>query len=147
MSAIDTAKTVTEWVGRAAAFGEGALPVARFIAGFFPGAAPVVDIVTAALPIIHRIAEAAPTAVNAIEAGRPIFDAISKASPSLLPELKKLYAVAVNADPAQPLQTPLAAEDVRDADVVQWASFPLLGRAWTPEEEGRWFDKAAGKDW
>lgn len=146
MSAIDTAKTITEWVGRAAAFGEGALPVARFIAGFFPGAAPVVDIVTAALPIIHRIAESAPTAVNAIEAGRPIFDAISKASPSLLSELKKLYAVAVNADPARP-ETSLAPENVSDAEVVQWASFPLLGRAWTPEEEGRWFDKAAGKDW
>lgn len=141
MSTADTAINITKLIGVAASFGQSALPVARFIAGWFPGAGPVLDAITIAIPIIDRIVAAKPAAEKAIEAGRPVLDALDKASPALMESLKELYAIAVNHDPVRP-ETNLTADDVSDGEVAAFAGPVLFGRAWTKEEEQRWFDRA-----
>lgn len=147
MSFVDTAVSVTTFVGNAAALavkvGKPALPIAQFIAGFVPGLAPAIQVLSIAEPIIEKIAAGAPIAVKAIEAGRPIFDAIQTAGPKMLPALKDLYAIAVNADPARP-ETHLIAANVTDDQALAFAGPVLLGRPWTKEETQRWWDRAQG---
>lgn len=137
----DMAITVTDIVGGVASFGVKALPVAEFIASFIPGAAPAVAAVRIAMPYIVKVAAAAPVVKDAIEKGRPIFDAIQDHGPSLLPDLKKIYAIAVNHDPAKP-ETVLAASEVSDKQAMAFAGPVLFGRRWTEEEERQWFDRA-----
>lgn len=143
----DTAISVTEAVGNAARLatkiGGAALPIVQFVAGFFPGAAPLVQVLSIAAPIIERIAIGAPIAVTAINQGRPIIEAIQTAGPQLLSSLKQLYAIAVNNDPARS-ETNLTADDVSDAEAAAFAGPVLFGRRWTNEETQRWYDRAQG---
>ena len=108
----------------AADIGPIAIPIIQFAAGFFPGAAPVVQIITAALPYLTKITQYAPAVQNAIQAGSPVFDAFDKAQPELLDAFKNLFAMAKGTTPDQ----------VSDADAWTFASMPLIGRRWTPEE-------------
>lgn len=141
----DTAINVTKTVGDAARLasriGSGALPIAEFIAGFFPGAAPVLQVLRVAQPIIERIATGAPVVASLIESGRPVIAAMEQAAPTMLPDLKHLYAIAVNADPDRPEQT-MTAADVSTKQALDFAGPILLGRRWTKEEEQRWFERA-----
>jgi hypothetical protein len=135
MSATDTAISITDLIGRAASFGEGALPVATFIAGFFPGAAPVLQAITIALPIIKKIAIAAPVVAKAIEQGRPIINAIEAAGPGMLPNLKELLAIAMNHDPSIP-ETNLTAANISNEDVATFARQSFFARSFfTPQDE------------
>ena len=143
MAVADTAITVTQVVGSLARYGKQAAPVARFIASFIPGLAPVVAAVDMAAPWLEKIAAAAPAVEQALDKGRPIFDAIEKTAPDVLPALKNVYAIAGNHDPARP-ETDLKAADVTDAQVAGFTGAVLFGRAWTQEETQRWFDKAQG---
>ncbi len=145
MPIADTAISVTKIVGRLASFGDQGVAVAEFVGGFLPGSMgrDVLAATKVAAPIIHQISLAAPTVVQTIEAGRPILDAIQQAGPHVLPLLKQLYAGAVNHDPKQP-QTSMSAEHVSDKAAIEFAAPVFLGRAWTAEEESRWFDKAKG---
>lgn len=139
----DTAISVTNLVGRAAALGESALPAVQFFAGFFPGAAPAVQAIAMALPIIRKISAAAPVVAKTIEAGKPIFSAIQEAGPDVLPYLRELYAIAVNSDPDRP-ETTMRAVDVDDQDVLKFAAV-VFTPGWTNEETQAWWDRAQGQ--
>jgi len=147
MDITSTAVGVTEFIGNAAALmvrvGKPALPIAQFIAGFVPGLAPAIQVLSIAGPIIEKIAAGAPVAAKAIEAGRPIIEAIQSAGPTMLPSLKQLFAIAVNADPNRPEENATAA-DVSDDQAIAFAGHALFGRPWTAEETQRWWDKAQG---
>lgn len=129
-------------VGNVAGVAGNVLPYINLVAGFFPGAASVISAIQIAQPIIAKIAAVAPVAVKAIEAGGPIFEAIDKASPALLPHIKDLYAVFANADPTRP-ETAMVGSKVSDEQALAFAGPVLLGRPWTSEETQRWFDKAS----
>lgn len=113
----DTAVSITDIIGHVASFGQQALPVAEFIAGFFPGIAPVLQAIQVAQPILAKIIAGAPQVANAINAGRPIIEAVEVSGPAVLDPLKELYAIAVNHDPARP-ETSMTAADVSD-DIAQ----------------------------
>jgi len=137
----DRAITVTDLVGHVASFGAQALPVAQFLAGFFPGMAPVLQAITIAQPILARIAAGAPQAAAAIAAGRPVFDAIERTSTAVVPHLKELYAIAVNHDPARP-ETKMTGTQVSDVEVKTFASL-VFTPGWTNEEQQRAWDRAS----
>lgn len=121
-----TAASVTDTIGHAAnialRLGSDALPIIQFVAGLIPGAAPAVQVLSVALPIIAKIAAGAPIATRAIEAGRPVLDALSQHAPEIIGHLKELYAVAVNADPKNPA-TDMTAADVSHATLAAWVPF------------------------
>lgn len=142
MSTADTAINITELIGQAASFGRNALPVAQFIAGWFPGAAPVLQIITAALPIIDKIAAGAPAAANAIKAGRPILDAIDKSGPDVLANLKGLLALAINADPARS-ETAMTAADISDEEAAAFGGIVFTPGRTNAEQQREW-DRAQG---
>lgn len=129
----DTAVSITDLVGGLARFGNSALPVAEFIAGFFPGAAPALQVIRIAAPILAKIAIAAPIVATAINKGRPIFDAMEQASPGLLPSIKELYAIAVNHDPAR-AETDVTATSIDDVDVLGFASSIFAMSYFTPQD-------------
>jgi hypothetical protein len=146
MSATTIAKQISGGigvVGSIAGTAQSVLPWVNLVAGFFPGAASVISALQIAAPIIQKISEIAPVAVQAIEAGQPIFDAIEKAGPDLLPHIKALYATFANADPTRP-ETEMTADDVSDREALAFAGPVLFGREWTQEETQRWWDKATG---
>lgn len=136
-----TAISITNLVGQVAQFGTQALPVARFVAGFFPGMAPVLQAIEIAAPIIAKVAAAAPQVASAIDKGRPIIAAIEQAAPNMLPNLKAIYAIAVNHDPARP-ETNMTAEDVSDAEAISFGGPVLLGHRWTDAEMQAWWARA-----
>jgi hypothetical protein len=138
----DTAVSITNIVGRVASFGQQALPVAQFIAGFFPGMAPVLQTITAAQPILAKIALAAPQVAGAINAGRPIIEAIEQDGPAVLPYLKQLYAIAVNHDPARP-ETSMEASDVSDDVATEYGSIVFTPGRSNAEQQREW-DRAQG---
>lgn len=140
---VDTAVNVTNLIGGIAKFGTNALPVARFIAGFFPGLGSVLAAIEIAAPIIQKIAIAAPIIADAIDKGRPIIDAIAATGPGMLPNFKALYAIAVNHDPARP-ETAMTAADVSDQDAAKFAGVVFTpGR--TNEEQQQEWDRAQGQ--
>lgn len=147
MNAVTIAKgleTGISIVGSTAGIANKVLPWVNLVAGFFPGAASVIAALQIAAPIIEKIAVVAPIAVKAIEAGTPIFNAIDGASPDLLSHIKQLYAVFANADPSRP-ETGMTAADVSDQEATAFAGPVLMGRAWTDEEQQRWWDRQDGK--
>lgn len=122
----NTAMSVTDTIGHAAnialRLGSDALPIIQFVAGFIPGAAPAVQVLAVALPIIAKIAAGAPIARQALAAGAPVIDALQKHSPDIVAHLKELYAVAVNADPARP-ETDLTGADIPHSTLAEWSVF------------------------
>lgn len=120
ISMTTTAIDVTSFIGRAASFGDRALPIAEFVAGFIPGLAPAITAIRIAEPIIARIAQAAPLATKAIKDGGPIIAALQGSGPDVVSDLKQLYAIAVNADPARP-ETAMTAADVTTEQVASFA--------------------------
>lgn len=138
----DSAVSVTEIVGRVASFGNQALPVAMFLAGFFPGMAPVLQAIQIAAPIIAKIAATAPQVSAAINASRPIIDAVTASAPDVLPHLKAIYAIAVNHDPARP-ETNLTAPDVPD-DIALAYGAVVFAPGRTNNEQQREWDRAQG---
>lgn len=141
MSTTDRAISIVELVGRAAAFGESALPVAQFIAGWIPGGGPVLQAITAALPIIRKIAAGASVATKALEAGRPIIEAVEKSGPGVMTHVRELLAIAINHDPDRP-ETNMTAADVTDKEVEKFATL-VFTPGWTNEETQVWWDRAS----
>lgn len=129
----DVAVNVTDLIGGIAKFGANALPVARLVAGFFPGLGSVLAAIEIAQPIIQKITAGAPIVVDLINKGRPILDAIAEAGPGMLPNFKKLYAIAVNHDPARP-ETDMTAADVDDDEVAEFAQGVIFTPGWTNAE-------------
>lgn len=136
-----TAISITNLVGQIATFGTQALPVAEFVAGFFPGMAPVLQAVRLAAPYIAKVAAIAPQVADAIDKGRPIISAIEQTAPTLLPNLKAIYAIAVNHDPARP-ETHMTEADVTDAQAMAFGGPVLFGKRWTDAEMQAWWDRA-----
>jgi hypothetical protein len=136
-----TAISVTNLVGEIAKFGTQALPVAEFIAGFFPGMAPVLQAVRIAAPYIEKIAAAAPQVAAAIDKGRPIITAVEETAPTMLPNLKAIFAIAVNHDPADP-RTNMTAGDVSDEQAMTFGGPVLFGHRWTDQETQRFWDRS-----
>lgn len=139
----DTAVTITDIIGHVASFGQQALPVAQFIAGFFPGMAPVLQAISVAQPIIAKIVAGAPQVVNAINAGRPIFDAIEQNGPAALGPLKELYAIAVNHDPERP-ETDMVAEEVTNSQAIAFGGIVFTPGRTNAEQQREW-DRAQGQ--
>lgn len=141
---VTAAVNVTDIIGRLASLGEKALPAARIFFDIVPlpyGGA-VVDALTIAAPYLHGAAAAAPYIERAIEAGTPIYDAIQLAGPEVMHNLKSVYAIAVNHDPAR-VETTMTAADVADKDVTRFAS-ALFTPGWTNEETQRFWDRDKG---
>lgn len=133
----NTAVSITNLVGHVAAFGEQALPVAQFLAGFFPGMAPVLQAIQVAAPILEKIAAGAPQVSNAINAGRPIIDAVITNGPAVLDPLKELYAIAVNHDPARP-ETAMTAQNVSDDTAVAYGGIVFTPGCSNLDQEREW---------
>lgn len=149
MNIADTTISLTQVVGNAARLatkiGGPTLPIIEFIGGFVPGLAPAIKVLEIAEPILEKIAAGAPIVANGIEAGRPVFDAISKASPDLLQAFKELYALAQNHDPAVPV-TNMTADDVSD-EVAESFAAHIVGvdpEGWTHKETQLWWDRDKG---
>lgn len=132
----DRAINVTEVIGRLAGLGEKALPAARIFFDFVPvpwGGA-VVDALTVALPYLHGVSVAAPAIETLIKDGRPILEALQATAPSLVPDLKAIFAIAVNHDPNRP-ETNLTADDVSD-DQIEAFSGSIFSRSFfTPQDQ------------
>lgn len=120
MNIADEAINITEFVGSAAGLalkiGGPALPIIEFFAGFVPALAPAIKIINVATPILTKIVAASPVVQNIIKQGKPTIDALQAASPGLIEQLKALYAVTVNNDPARP-EAAKKAEEVTDKEL------------------------------
>ena len=109
-----------------------AIPIAAFVAGVFPQAAPLIPILEAAAPFLEKIVKYAPAVKSAIIAGKPVFDAIDK-TPELASSIKSLLALA-----SQKIE-----RQIGPADVKQFA-VRAFGQNWTDEESREWWDRAVG---
>lgn len=112
---------ITDLVGNiaieAARTGNTAREVTNFLSGvkliarFIPGLSSAVAVLDIAQPIIEKIAAGAPILHRVIEQGDAL--AATAQRVGLIDNVKQLYAIAVNADPARP-ETSLKAADVSD---------------------------------
>lgn len=140
MTAVTIARQIEAFAkiaGEVAGAADSIAPYAMIVAGLFPGAASVLAGLQVAEPIIKKIAQIAPAAVQAIETGMPILAAFDK-TPELMPELKNLYSVLSAADPTVPTMAP---SEITDRQAVILAGPLLIGRQWTSDELERWWDK------
>lgn len=87
------------------------------------------------IPIVERVAAGVPLVEKLIADGHDALDAVEKATPDFLPNLKKLAALAIYGNTDATATT---------AQAMEYAGPVLLGRPWTQEETQRWFDKAQG---
>jgi len=142
--AIDRAVSLTEFIGTVAKVasdvGPYAIPFARLAALAFPWGGTALAVLETAQPYLLRVAAGAPVAAKLIQNGRPVIEAFNKAQPALLDNLKELYAIAVNNDPARP-ETNLTAADVDDMDVLAFCGPVLFGRRWTNEEMQEYWNR------
>lgn len=137
MNWADTGIGITEFVGNAAALtvkiGKPALPIIQFVAGFVPGLAPAIQVLTVAEPILEKIAAGAPIVENLIRTGKPTIDALQLAAPDLLHSFKELYAVAVNSDPERP-EVNVSPADVTNEQVAQFTGSIFERSFFTPQD-------------
>lgn len=136
----DTLIGVTDFVGEAAGLaikiGPPALWVAQFAAGFIPGLAPAVQVLSLATPVLQKIAMAAPIIHQGLEASKPIDAAIRASGPDVLAAIKQVYALALNADPA------VAGDNhtevtVSETDAVAWAAKSFFERSFFLPQDPR----------
>lgn len=142
----DEAISFTNLIGKLAGAGATALPIVNFIAQWVP--IPYLAQINAALqlaaPYIIKISQAAPVVAQAIDKdGRPVLDALQANGPGLLADIKAVYAIAVNNDPARP-ETSLKATDVLDSVALAFATDVIFTPGWTNEEQKREWDRAQG---
>lgn len=133
----DTGIGITEFVGTAAGLavkiGKPALPIIQFVAGFVPGLAPAIQVLSIAEPILEKIAAGAPIVEALIRTGKPTLDALQAAAPDMLHNFKELYAVAVNHDPARPEENMTAAE-VTNEQVAAFTGSIFERSFFTPQD-------------
>lgn len=85
-------KTIGSTAEMALRFGEDALPIIQFVAGFVPGAAPAVQVLSVALPIVEKIAAGAPVVASAIDENRDVLTPLIDRAPNIYGHLKELYS-------------------------------------------------------
>lgn len=137
VSAVTIAEDVEESatiVGKVASGIDDVLPWLMLAGGFIPGIDTVLSAIQIANPIIKRVATAAPIIAQTIADGMPVAQAIDAASPSVLADLKQLFA----------LKTGVPVESVTDEQAYRFAGPVIMGRQWTDEEMQRSWDKADG---
>lgn len=92
-----TAAIIGDAATLALTIGRDALPIIQFVAGFFPGAAPVVQAVSVALPILEKISEFSPAVQEAIAGGASLAEAVTGVGDALVMPLKDLMrSIGVN---------------------------------------------------
>jgi len=133
----DTGIGVTEFIGNAAGLavkiGKPALPIIQFMAGFIPGLAPAIQVLSIAEPILEKIAAGAPIVESLIKTGKPTMDALQAAAPDLLYSFKELYAVAVNNDPSKP-ESNVTANQVSNEQVASFVGSIFEKSFFTPQD-------------
>lgn len=100
--ATDVAISVTNTVGSAARLaltvGRNALPIIQFVAGFVPGAAPVVQAIGWALPVIDKIAQYAPAVAQFEGNERDLINHLAAVAPNAIGHIRDLYVQAMEKD-------------------------------------------------
>lgn len=140
---VDRIRTIVETIDDGASFASDALPYIKFAASLFPWGRQILSVVEAVGPIVDRVRATAPVAISLINSGEAIYDALNKSGPSMVADLKEIYAIWSNKNP-NVARFNMSASEVTNAQAVEIAGPILLGRRWTQEEEQRWFDKATG---
>ena len=136
----------TDLIGRLAVAGEKALPVIDAIAAWapIPYVGAIVHALDIAAPYIAKVAVAAPIVEQAISQGVPIAQAIQQHGPALFGDLKQIFAIASNNDPANRGQPTITADEVNDNQAFHFAGNAILGRRWTDDEYQRYWAQATG---
>ena len=129
---IETGATV---IGKVAGGIETVLPWLMLAGGFIPGLDSVISAIEIASPIIKRVATAAPLVVQALADGMPIAQAIDNSGPTVIDDIRQLFAWKNNTD----------VNSVSDEQTYQFAGPIILGRQWTDAEMQRGWDKATGQ--
>ncbi len=111
---------------------------AKLIARFVPGLSTAIAVLDVAQPIIEKIATAAPIVSRAIEHGASLVG--SEPGQALIGDAKKLYALAVNADPERS-ETDMKAEDVSDDVATEYVA-SIFERSFFSPQDPR-FDRAS----
>jgi len=132
----DEGISITGFIGQSAALavrlGTPAIPIIQFIAGFVPGLSPALQVLNIAEPILQKIAAGAPIVQQLIQNGKPSIDDLQMAAPSLLNDLKELYALAVNNDTAQVAN--ISTADVTNNQVVEFTGSVFERSFFTPQD-------------
>ena len=134
---------VTDFVGETASLalriGTPALAIGQFAAGFIPGLAPAVQIMAIAAPYLQKIATAAPLVHQGIEQSKPIVKAIEDAGPDLVETIKKLFAATLNEDPRRP-EFEATSATVSTEDALSFATKGFFERSFFLPQDPR-FDR------
>lgn len=133
--------------GEAASVSQSASDVATFLNGvklvssLVPGLSSVIAVLDIAQPIIQKIAAGAPMVHAALEAGTPIIDAVELHGADILPHVRQLLALALNADPAR-AETNASASSVDDQETTAFGAL-IFTPGHTNAEQQREWDRAA----
>ena len=99
LAAENTVRIVGDAATLALTIGKDALPIIQFVAGFVPGAAPAVQVLSVAIPILQQIATYAPQVQVALAQGSSLSDAVVGIGEALLMPIRDLMKSAgINPD-------------------------------------------------